>query len=237
MESLFNGSVWTDVPQESLWFQVWTDAVKVSDGAAYDNGQGIQIPKNQIDATTGLTVDYSLDDIQFTGNAIYSALAQATLQDSAPLQNQRTGEPVDSQQQYVPSISLLNATALANIQAVSAPFIIGTVTDQNVKNFGGNGVTLGGNIHEYGIVENQIVMKVITDPTDNRYDQNIITLVSELMSNTLYGAKFTPNVSNPSFFYKIANAEYITMMYGDVDGNGIIDNNDILAATQLINTN
>jgi hypothetical protein len=237
MESLFNGSVWTDVPQESLWFQVWTDAVKVSDGAAYDNGSGIQIPKNQIDPITGLTTDYVLGDIQFTGNAIYSALAQAALQNSVPLQNQRTGEPVDSVQQYVPSISLLNATALANIQAVSSPFIIGTVTDQNVRSFGGNGVTLGGEIHEYGFVKNQIVMKVITDPTDVRYDQNIILLASEIVNNTLYGAQFTPNVNNPSFSYKIAKAEYISMMYGDVDGNGIIDNNDILAAQQLLNTN
>jgi hypothetical protein len=236
-ETLFNGNIWTDVPESSLWFQVWTDAAKVSDGQAYDNGNGIIIPKNQINTTTNTKVDYVLNNIQFTGNALYSALVQAITTQSVPLEDQRTGEPELSQQQFTPSVSLLDATGLLNIQNVSVPLIIGTITDQNVKAFGGNGTTLSASMHEYGMVQNQIVLKVVTNPSDPRYDQDIIELVSEVVGNTLYGAQYIPDTSNPSLFYRIVNAELITMIYGDVNGDGIVNEADILPAQAFLGTN
>src|SRR5580698_9966287 len=88
------------------------------------------------------------------------------------------------------------------------------------------------------MVGNQIVIKVITDPTDGyRYDQNIIELVSELVNGTINGAMITPNVGNPNLFYRIAKAELISNIYGDINGDGIIDENDLLAAQRLIGSN
>lgn len=234
-ETLFNGSVWVDVPEESLWFQVYTDAAKVSDGQAYDAGHGIIIPKTQIDPITQLTNDFSFDDISFVRNDVYSALLQAITQLSIPVQDERTGNPIDSQQQFVPSVSLLNANSLANIQ-VSTPLVIGTITDQNIKT--NNTSVLSASLHSYGMVGNQIVIKVITDTTDGyRYDQNIIELVSELVNGNLNGAQFIPNTNSPNIFYRIARAELITLKYGDIDGNGIIDDNDILLAQKYLGTN
>jgi hypothetical protein len=233
-ETLFNGSVWVDVPEQSLWFQVWTDSAKVSDGQAYDAGNGVFVPKTQIDPTTGLTIDYVLDNIPFVRNDLYYALLQAITQDSNPVQSERTGEPVFTEQQLVPSITLLNATSLANIQNVSVPLIIGTISDQNIKSYNAFTSTLFASFHEYGMIGNEIVLKIITDPTDGyRYDQNIIELVSELVNGTLNGAKLIPNISNPSLYYKISKAELISMMYGDINGDGIIDNNDLILAQQL----
>jgi hypothetical protein len=236
-ETLFNGSVWTDIPQESLWFQVWTDAAKVSDGQAYDSGHGVVVPKTQENLTTGITQDYVLNQIQFVRNDLYYALLQATTTQSVPVQNEKTGNNVNSEQQFTPSISLLNINALSNIQSVSGPLILGTITDQNVKAFSSGNLILNAAFHEYGMVNNQLVIKIITDSTDPRYDQNIIELVSELVAGNLNGAQIIPNTANPNFFYRISKAELIEMIYGDVDGNGVIDNNDILVAQQLINSN
>lgn len=233
-ETLFNGSVWVDVPEQSLWFQVWTDAAKVSDGQAYDSGNGAFVPKTQIDPTTGLTVDYVLNDIQFVRNDLYYALFQAVTKDSDPVQSERTGEPVFTEQQLVPSITLLNTAGLANIQNVSSPLILGTISDQNIKSYNAFVSTTTAAFHEYGMVGNEIVIKVITDPTDGyRYDQNIIELVSLLVNGALNGAKIIPNVSNPSLFYRISKAELISMIYGDINGDGVVDNNDLILAQQL----
>lgn len=232
-ETLFSGSVWVDVPEEALWFQVWDDAAKVSDGQAYDAGHGMVIPKNIFDENVAASVDYVLDQIQFVRNDLYYALAQAITQESVPVQDERTGNDILSRKQYVPSISLLNSAALSNIQSVSDPLIIGTITDQNIKFLSSTPLTAS--FHEYGFVNNEIVVKIIDDASDGyRYDLNIIELVSELVNGNLNGAKLTPNTSNPSIFYRIAKAELITMIYGDVNGDGIIDASDIAAAQSLI---
>src|ERR1019366_2312707 len=237
-ESLFNGRVWVDVPEECLWFKVHTAAAKLSSGQAYDSGHGIEVTKTQFSSTTALTNDYSLSGIQFSRNDLFYALVQATTQDSNPVQSELTGEPINTEQQYVPTVSLLNSIALSNIQNVSNPLIVGTITDQNIKSFNGSSATTNALFHEYGMVGNQIVIKVITDPTDGyRYDQNIIELVSELVNGALNGAMITPNLANPGFFYRIAKAELISNIYGDINGDGIIDENDLLAATRLIGSN
>ena len=236
-ETLFSGTsgLWIDIPEQSLWFQIWTDAGKVSSGMAYDRGHGIVIPKTQVDPTTGATIDYVLNQQSFLRNDLYYGLLQATTQLSNPVQNERTGQSSDTEQQFVPSLSLLNSTGLSNIQNVAEPFIIGTISDQNVKTYSAvvQNETLTADIHEYGLVGNQLVIKIITDTTDGyRYDTNIIELVSEIVNGNLNGAQFT--INNDGYQYRIAKAELITLMYGDINGDGVIDNNDLLLAQQLV---
>jgi hypothetical protein len=237
-ETLFNGNVWTDIPSQSLWFQVWTDAAKVSDGQAYDVGHGVVVPKTDINPLTGVTQDYVLNQLPFNGNETFYALLQAITQQSTPVQDERTGNNVNSEQQFVPSVSLLNINNLNNIQGVSDPLVIGTIWDQNVKIYNAYSAMLSAAFHEYGMVNNQLVIKVITNTQDGyRYDENIIELVSAIVEGNMNGAMFTPNSSNPSLVYRVAKAELITMLYGDVDGNGIIDTNDLLLAQQLLGSN
>jgi hypothetical protein len=236
-ETLFNGSIWTDIPEQSLWFEVWSDSAKVASGQAYDAGHGMVIPQNQVNPSTGAEQDYVLNDLPFTGNAVFYALAQATTSQFAPVQDERTGNDVNSEQQNIPTVTLYNAAGLANIQNVSTPFIIGTISDQNVKSFTSNNTFIGA-IHEYGMVKNQLVMKVVTNQNDGyRYDTNIIELLSTIVNGQLNGAQFIPNVANPSLFYRVARAEIITMIYGDVDGDGVVTQNDILAMQNLLGAN
>lgn len=234
-ETLFNGSVWVDVPEESLWFKVYTDAAKISDGQAYDNGIGIQIPKNKINEDTGITEDYCLNNQTFLRNDLYYTVLQAATEESVPVQNERTGNPINSQKQFVPTISLLNSNDLSEIQSVSDPVLLGTITDQNIKTSSISGSTATAAFHHYGIVGNEIVFKVIDDASDGyRYDTDIITLVSDLAAGRLNEAKLIPNNLNPSFYYRIVKAELLTLMYGDINGDGIVDTDDLLASQAFL---
>ena len=78
---------------QELWFRIWHDAAKITDGQAYETGHGVIVPKTQLNATTNIQSDYSLDGIQFIGNQLYTAVLQATTQSSEPVQDQRTGNP------------------------------------------------------------------------------------------------------------------------------------------------
>lgn len=241
-ETVFNGSVWTDIPSQSLWFQVWTDAAKVVDGQGYDDGHGIVVPKTFINQMTGVTQNYVLNQLPFVRNDLFYALMQAVTQDSGSVQNERTGNNVFSEQQFVPSVSLLNIAGLNNIQNVSSPFIIGTITDQNIKTFVAANSTLGVattsaslsssnlKLTSYGMVNNELVLKVITDQTDGyRYNQNIIELVAEIVEGKVNFGQFNVDTSS----YRIAKVEIFTMLYGDVDGDGVVTVDDLMLAQEL----
>src|SRR5690606_31742273 len=104
--SLYNGS-WVDVADEDLWYQVWSDTAKVSDGKAYDNGNGIDIlktTKNEL----GSTIDYSFDNDSFIDNGqntLNTAVIEAILVESDQEQDERTGNPVYSRQKFEANFS------------------------------------------------------------------------------------------------------------------------------------
>lgn len=236
-EALFDGNNWIDVTEEDLWFKVWTDAAKVSDGQAYDGGYGIYIPKTITDPNTGSTIDNLFGEIQFALNETYYALVQANLQQTDPVQDERTGNPIDTKQQFVPGVSLITSTQLINLEKTSSPLLIGSVEDQNVKSFSQNSPSIITPLLEYTIVKNQLLVKIIDNPSDVRYNLNVLSLVTEFLNGSLNNAQFIPNPANPSVFYRISDAELITMIYGDTNGDGIVDENDLLLAQNLIGSN
>src|SRR5690606_6030603 len=104
--SIFTGE-WTDVPEEDLWYQVWTDAAKVSDGFAYDDGNGMEIPKTNQNEL-GATIDYSFGLNPFVDsgqNTLNTAVVEAVVQQFQQEQDERTGNPVYARQKFEPSFS------------------------------------------------------------------------------------------------------------------------------------
>ncbi len=223
----FAGTVWVDLPEDDLWFRVYTDAAKVSDGQAYDAGHGVIIPKIALDATSGLQVDYSLDNIEFGGNELYTGVVSATIEKSVPVQDQRTGNPVYSRQQFIPSVQLLNPIDYANLSEATEPLKIGIVTDKNLKALDAGSETLTANLHAWTFIKNEIVIKVIDDDTDPRYDETVNSLVSNLVNGDFTNAKLIPNSAFPSIYYRVAKAELCSMIYGDVNGDGVVDDDDL----------
>jgi hypothetical protein len=229
----FTGSLWVDIPEEQLWFKIWTDAAKVSDGQAYDSGHGIFIPKTVQDSATLATVDFSQEPLQFTGNDVFRAVVAASTEKSVAVPDQRTGNPVLTRQQFVPDIKLLNTIDIANLQQASDPLIIGVITDKNRKFFDSISSTITSKLYSSTMVGDELLIRIVDDPTDtSRYDTSVIGLQSNLLNGDFIGAE----ISFDGYSYRVADSRLCSYIVGDVDGNGIIDVNDLNILNSYLGT-
>jgi hypothetical protein len=224
----FTGSLWVDISEEQLWFQIWTDAAKVSDGQAYDTGHGVTIPKTKTDPDTGVVEDYSREGIQFAGNEVFRAVVSATTEKSVAVPDPRTGNPVLTRQELVPTIELHNSIDIAGLQETSEPLIIGAIADKNRKFFDSISSLITANLYSFTLVKDELVIRVIDDPTDTtRYDLLVTALQSNLLNGDLVAAKISPNANTQSIAYRIADARLCTYILGDVDGDGVVTQSDL----------
>lgn len=229
----FTGILWVDIPEEDLWFQMWSDSVKVTDGQAYDSGHGIKIEKT---INSGSITDYSFDNLQFTGNSIYTAVLSAAINENTPVQDQRTGNPIFSRKEFVPNINLLNSIEVINLEKTSDPVFLGTVVDKNKKFYDSISSLINSKLHESTLVGDELLIKIIDDPTDTgRFDTLVGALVTNLLNGDLVNAKIIPNSNNSSTFYRIAKSELCSVILGDVNGDGIIDDTDYNLLQSYIN--
>lgn len=218
-ETIFSGS-WVDVVEEDLWFQVWTDAAKLSDGKAYDGGIGCQINKTTTDPTTGATIDnvYGLLSFSDSGEATSNiGVVQAVETGSLQIQEEVSGNPVFSRQSFTPQFSFVNAAGLSTLKQTQDPLIIGALEDINPK----NNPTLNKTQKYFGLAKGNNFC--IVDPDADLLNLN---LVGSLLFPDSIGASNTA--------VRIFKATLCTDGYGDVNGDGVIDSTDIARATQLI---
>lgn len=212
-------SVWVDIPEQDLWFQIWTDAAKIADGQGYDAGNGVLISKTTTDSVTGSIIDnqsryYSLSD---TGeNILNTGIIQALENDTITVQDERNGNQVFSRKQFVPSFSFVNEAALTSLKNVSEPLIVGGIQDTNPK-------------QNPSLTKTQNIPGLVKDDTFC-----IINPDADLLSLNLLGSKLTPNSSNSNNAYRIFRTTLCTDGYGDVNGDGYIDATDIAIASGLI---
>lgn len=233
----FAGNLWVDITDEQLWFRVWTDAAKVSSGQAYDAGNGVTIPKTTTDPTTQATIDNVFGAQEFTPGQVFSAVLQAVTQDTAPVPDQRTGNPVDSRQQFVPQVTLMNPVNVSALEASSEPLILGTIADKNVQSFVASSI-IDAPLFSASMAKDELLIRVVEDPTDTiRYNTNVIGLVTNLLNGNLVGALITPDSTHPAITYRIAEAKLCSMIVGDVDGNGIVDANDTILLDSFLGFN
>jgi hypothetical protein len=235
----FASTLWVDITTEQLWFRVWTDAAKLSDGQAYDAGNGVIIPKTTTDPTTQATVDYSFGNQQFVGNDVFSAVMAAVTQDSVPVPSQATGNPVNSRQQFVPQLNLLDTIDLTNLEATSSPLVLGAISDKNIKSFNPGAGVITAPLFSATMAADELLIRVVTDPTDTvRYNTLVTALASYLLNGALISAQITPDTGGAPFTnYRVASAQLCSMIVGDVDGNGIIDENDLALLNTYIGYN
>jgi hypothetical protein len=216
--TLFSG-VWVDVEEEDLWFQIWTDAAKVADGQGYDSGNGILFPKTITDTATGAVIDNQVGKYPLanTGeNIVNTAVISALPEESVSVQDERTGNPVFSRKKFVPSFSFVTESDLNSLKTISEPLIIGCVQDTNPKN-------------------NPILEKIQTLPGLVKGDTFcIVNPDADLLSLNLLGSKLIPDLSSAGVAYKIFKVTSCVDGYGDVNGDGYIDSDDLILATTLV---
>jgi hypothetical protein len=212
-------SEWTDVPEEDMWYQVWSDTAKVSDGLAYDAGNGMEIPKTKANEL-GAVVDYAFDQNPFANsgqNTLNTAVVEAIREQSVQEQDERTGNPVFARQRFEPNFSFVTNTTLAELRESSEPLVIGCARDANAKS---NNIITG--LQEFpGLAKGNIF--------------TIINPDADLLSQQLVGSKLIPSDDCAGLDYKIVKVRICTDGYGDVNGDGQIDEDDVFRATQLLN--
>lgn len=217
--TLFSGGVWVDVDNEHMWFQVWTDAAKVADGQGYDNGVGILFTKTTIDESTGATIDNQVGKYSFisTGeNIVNAAVLGAVLDQNTSIQDERTGNPVFSRQKFIPSFSFVTETTLDDLKLVSEPLVIGGMQDSNPK-------------------INPTLVKTQNLPGLAKGDMFcIVNPDADLLGLNLLGSKLIPDNNSAAFTYRIVKTQYCVDGYGDVNGDGYIDSQDIALVNSLI---
>jgi hypothetical protein len=213
------GGVWVDVQEEDLWFQIWTDAVKIADGRGYDDGNGIQYDKTTVDELTAATIDNQIGHLSYvdTGeNVLNIAILQAIEDESVTIQDERTGNNVNSRKKFVPSPSFVNEAGLNDLKNVSEPLIIGCTQDINPK-------------------QNPIIEKTQFVPGLVSGDHFcVINPDPDLLSINVIGSKLVPNTICGDPDFRIFEAILCTDGYGDVNGDGSITSADIAAASLLI---
>lgn len=224
----FTGSLWVDIPEQDLWFRVWTDAAKVSDGQAYESGHGMIIPKTTQDPESLATVDNSFEGLQFVGNDVFRAVVAADTEESVPVPDQRTGNPVLSRKQFIPNIQLLNTIDITNLEKTAEPLLLGAISDKNRKFFDSISALINSTMYSATFVGDELIIRIIDDPTDSvRFDTSVGGLVTNLLNGDFVGAKIVPNSFNPSVSYRIASAKLASGILGDVNGDGQIDSTDL----------
>lgn len=211
-------SEWTDIPEEDIWYQVWSDTAKVADGMAYDAGNGIQITKTTVN-DLGATVDYSFDHNPFadTGqNTLNTAIIEAVNQKFEQTQDERTGNPVFSRQQFKPNLSFVTNSTLNTLRESSDPLIIGCARDVNAR----ANNSISGTQPFIGMAKGNLFIVVNPNPY--------------LISQQLIGSKLIPNNNCAGIGYSIYAVRLCIDGYGDVNGDGVIDSSDIDRASQLL---
>lgn len=216
--TVFSG-VWVDSTTEDLWFQVWTDAAKIADGRGYDEGNGMQYDKTTVDDSTGAVIDNQITNKSFsnTGEGTLNiGILQAIEEESVTVQDERTGDNVNSRKQFVPEFSFIEQSELDSLRETSDPLIIGCAEDVNPK-------------------QNPILTKTQAVPGLASGDQfSVLNPDADLLSLNMVGSLLIPNTDCATDSFKIVDTELCTDGYGDVNGDGNIDDSDIARASELI---
>ena len=217
--SVFSQNKWTDVPESDLWFKIYTNAVRITDGTAFDGGVQITSPRTKQNQTTGLDESYieghhSLLDVSQTASNYVMLQRSTEYSDSIP--HPSTGNQVFTRIEDIPAVSVVSEETLTTlIDAENEPIIIGAATDTNP-------------------VDNPAIEGTTEFPGLLRAETfTIIQPTSDIILNNLVGSILIPNVNEPELKYRIIKTEVFTDAYGDVNGDGTIDLNDVARAQQL----
>lgn len=221
--TVFNGNYWSDITSEDFWYEIYSDSAKVTSASIYEDGFGINIDKVKYEDLSGVTSDYCLDKISFSGNSIYTGIVYSKTNEFDKVEDKRTGSQTYSKQNKIPAIELLNQNDLNQYSSNILKF--GVIADKNLKYKSSNISLL--NLKNWCFVKNEIFIPLIEDSTDPRYDGYYASLKSSFLNGEIFKSKIIPDTSSTSIYYRVGEAQLEEMIYGDVNGDCIIDQSDV----------
>jgi hypothetical protein len=206
--TVFQSSIWTDVPDSTLWYRIWSDSVKTASGAAYDQGTQIITPKTVVD-NNGVTVQNEVQDLAFINTSEDTenyVIVQNTLAFSDIESHPRTGDLIYSREADAPTFSVLEQTETLALQAVQSDLIVlARARDRNPR----SNPAITGTLDYPALAVGNVI--------------NVINPGPDLLNQNVVGSIITPNTSKPSLQYRIISQETFTDLYGDTDNDGDID--------------
>lgn len=212
---IYDGTQWVNITESDMWFAIYGDYIKVSDGIAYDGGIGVQVPRIAPDSSN-TEVPYTLGEIPLytvSYDAYNYVLLDTSEEYSDPVQDQRTGDDVWSRVTPVPDISLINSAALTTLlETTPDPVLLASVRDDNPR---GNPNSIVGETCLPGLVSGDTF--------------NILLPDADVLQNNLVGSILYPSTScgGSSCEFRIIKQTHYNDAYGDVNGDGEIDLTDL----------
>lgn len=213
--TIYDGSQWININESSMWFSIYGDYIKVSDGVAYDNGIGSQIQriaKNEYNQDA----PYYLGEIPFysqTYDTNNYTLLETIDQFSEPTQDERTGNSIFTKIKPSPYISLINKTALDLLLSTNPdPVLLALAKDLNPR---GNPTSITGQTTYPGLVKNNIF--------------NVLSPSADVLQHNWVGSILYPSVScgGATCQFRIIKQTNYDDILGDINGDGEIDLDDL----------
>jgi hypothetical protein len=217
--TIFSQNKWTDVPESDLWFIVHTDAVRIVDGTAFDGGIQITSPKVKKNDATGIEEPFiegfhSLIDV--SQNSENYIIVQRAQNFTDPEVHPSTGNPIFSRIEDIPQVAVVSAATLTTlIDAGNETIILGSVRDTNP------------------VSNPQITGRTDFPGLATASTFTIIQPNSDITLNNLVGSILIPNTNESELQYRIIKVVVFDDAYGDVNGDGLIDLNDVARAQIL----
>lgn len=217
--SVFSQNVWTDVPDSDMWFRVYTSALRVTSGTAFDEGVQIVSPKTITNTSTAEDESYiegNLSLLDVSSSTENYVIVQKSNEFSVPVPHPTTGNSVYSRVEDAPSFSVVSESSLSSlISAGNDTIVLGYANDTNTS---GNPI-ITGSIDHPGLVRSTTF--------------TVIAPSSDITTNNLVGSILTPNTSKSNLKYRIIDVDVYTDAYGDVNGDGSINSTDVARAQVL----
>jgi hypothetical protein len=173
------------------------------------------------DAVTGLEEVYIEGNhslIDTSENAENYIIVQSTNSFSVPKPHPSTGNQIFTRISDQPEVAVLSQSTLSTLlDSGNETIILGLATDTNpVDNPSMSGTTDYPGLHGTSTF-------------------TIINPSSDIITSNVIGSILIPNVGKPNLQYRIIKKEVFTDLFGDVDGDGAIEDDDVVRAQEIGN--
>lgn len=216
--TVFSQNTWTDIPESDLWFRIFTNAVRITSGTAFDNGRQITSPKTK-ENNLGVTEPFveghhSLVDVSQSAKNYVIVQQKDNFTTAVP--HPSTGNPVFTRIEDTPDVAVVSEDTLVTlINAGNENIVLGSAQDINPV----DNPSIEGRTEFPGLVREDTF--------------TIIQPNADILLNNLVGSILIPNVDEPDFKYRIIKVEEFDDAYGDINADGLIDLNDVARANDL----
>lgn len=204
----------------SMWYVVHCDSIGVTDGTAYsDEGVAVTLQKTE-EFIGGAEISFMLKNIPLAtveeGESNYVVLSHVE-EFTTPDVHPRTNNFVFKRIKDTLAVTVVDSTGLQKLQEDTFPLLLARIKDENVR----DAQTISGSFDKPGFID---VTKVIVESPS-----------SSLLAANLIGRIIVPDTDcNCTAKYRIIKAECLQVLAGDLDRDGEITQNDVLAMLDVV---